>query len=72
MFCRTCHTPWPGHTTCPECGGALVDLQRLVGQTHIERLPQFEDLARQFELGRKERLAEGALYDDDSGDPHAD
>ncbi len=54
MFCRPCKINWPGHTTCPECAAPLVDLRKLVDKTCIERLPQFEDLAHQYELGRQE------------------
>ena len=57
MFCRPCQITWPGHTSCPECGSPLVDLEALASRVRIERLPQFEDLALQFELGRRERSA---------------
>lgn len=53
LICPTCRTRWPGHSRCPECGAELVVLKTFSDQARVERLPQFEDLARQFELGRR-------------------
>ena len=65
MICTSCRARWPGHTRCPDCGAALVPLQRIAHQIRIEHLPQFHDLARQYELGQQERQDHQTTDDDD-------
>ena len=55
MICTACRARWPGHTRCPDCGTALTPLQKAAHEARVEHLPQFHDLARQFELGQAEK-----------------
>ena len=54
MYCRACQARWPGHTRCPHCGLALHAREEGGREVRVEDLPQFHDLARQYELGRQE------------------
>lgn len=65
QICRACNLNWPGHKTCPECGAEIVEVEVQNAEYRIERLPQFEDLARQYRLGEEERW-EGRVPKEDS------